>query len=285
MNALEVGVITDEVSQDIDQALQVMKRCNVRQAEIRAVWDKNCTDMDAGELARLKKALDAAGATVCGIASPFFKCDLVKGVKAERGRMHQARDLGLDEQMALLERCFHVAEFLGTTFIRVFSFWRTEDPTPEICQHIADMFEKPLALAEKRGMKLLLENEHSCYLGSGAETAEVMKLIKSPAAGCVWDPGNAYCAGEIPYPGGYEAVKPWIVHVHIKDCVRQPDGEMKFVKIGTGEVDYSGQFASLKADGYNGVVSLESHYGLEIGGRPASAEESLLAIHRFVNEA
>jgi len=154
---MDVAVITDEISQDIDEALAVMARCDVRIAEIRAVWDTNCVDLDELSLERLRQTLHRAGISVCGIASPFFKCDLFEGEKAERGRMHQAREVGLDEQMALLERCFDVAERLGTNRIRVFSFWRKGDPTPEIEDRIVEMFQEPLARAEARGMELLLE--------------------------------------------------------------------------------------------------------------------------------
>ena len=96
-------------------------------------------------------------------------------------------------------------------------------------------------------------------LGAGAEIARVIKAVNSPALKAVWDPGNAFCAHEAPYPDGYEACKDHIVHVHVKDAVREGDN-VKFVRIGDGEIDYEGHFKALKADGYAGYLSLETHF-------------------------
>ncbi len=279
---IDVGVITDEISQDIEESLEVMRRCDVSISEIRAVWGKNSADLDASELARLRQLLSDAGSSVCAISSPFFKCDLYEDRQAARGRLHEARDMGLSEQMNLLERLFNVAETLGTRNIRVFTFWRTEDPTPEIEDRIVAMFEKPVALAEKRGVRLLIENEHACFLGTGAETTRVLKRFDSEAIGAVWDPGNAFCAGEQPYPDGYEAIRPWIRHIHIKDARRDSAGEVEFVKVGEGVLDYPAQIARLKTDGYDGVLSLETHYALEDGGKAAASEESLKSLAALV---
>lgn len=282
---MQVGVITDEISQDISEALDVMQRVGVGVSEIRAVWGKNSVDLDDDELKRLKTILKARGSTVCGIASPFYKCDLFSDRAADRGPMHDAREVTIDEQLALLEKCFQVAETLDTNFIRVFSFWRASDPTPEIEQAIVEQFQKPAELAERRGMVLLLENEHSCFLGTGVETARVLKQLDSKAVQAVWDPGNALCGGETPFPGGYEALSPWIKHIHIKDGIRQPDGTVKFVKVGEGEVGYDQHIRRLKQDGYNGYLSLETHYSLDKGGKAAASEESLIAITEFVRNS
>jgi len=279
---MDVAVITDEISQNIDEALAVMARCDVHIAEIRAVWDTNCVDLDEQSLERLRQSLVKAGVSVCGIASPFFKCDLFQGEKAERGRMHQAREVGLDEQMALLERCFDVAETLGTNRIRVFSFWRKGDPTPEIEDRIVEMFQEPVARAEARGMELLLENEHSCYLGSAAETVRVLERLPSPAIAAVWDPGNAFCAGEVPFPDGYDIIRPHISHIHVKDAVRGDGGDVVFCKVGEGALRYEEHVQKLKADGYDGILSLETHYAVEQGGKAAASEESLLSLAAMV---
>ena len=59
---------------------------------------------------------------------------------------------------------------------------------------------EPAAMAERRGMVLVIENEHACYLGTGAQTARVLAEIASPSVRAVWDPGNAFMDGEQPLP-------------------------------------------------------------------------------------
>jgi L-ribulose-5-phosphate 3-epimerase len=76
----------------------------------------------------------------------------------------------------------------------------------------------------------------------------------------VWDPANAYVAGERAFPEGYRSIAPGdIAHVHAKDC-RLEDGKPHWVPLGTGHLDWKGQFAALLADGYRGHVSLETHW-------------------------
>lgn len=77
----------------------------------------------------------------------------------------------------------------------------------------------------------------------------------------MWDPGNELWAEEAraAFPDGYEILKPWIVHVQLKDCKRTAEGKAEAVRLRTGDVDYAGQFKALKADGYSGYLSLETH--------------------------
>lgn len=277
---MDVGIITDEISEDIEESLGVMRRCDVSIAEIRAVWGKNSIDLDPDELARLKRILSDAGASVCAISSPFFKCDISATERGERGRLHDAKELSLDDQAEVLDKACKVAEMLGTDKIRVFSFWRKSDPTPEIEARIVELFQEPLETAKARGMTLLLENEHSCFLGTGQETARVVEQL--PGLKVVWDAGNAFAAGEIPFPDGYQALKPWVEHVHVKDAVRDSEGNTKFVKVGEGECRYADQIAQLKSDGYDGVLTLETHYSIAEGGKAGASEESLKLLAAMV---
>jgi sugar phosphate isomerase/epimerase len=62
-----------------------------------------------------------------------------------------------------------------------------------------------------------------------------------------------------PYPDGYDKLKPYIRHVHLKDIKRMP-GAFAPAMLGEGDVDFRGIFAALRRDGYDGYVSLETHY-------------------------
>ncbi len=77
-------------------------------------------------------------------------------------------------------------------------------------------------MAERAGMILGIENEHACCLGTGAQTARVLAEIASPAVRAIWDPGNAFMDGEEPFPTGYEAIKDFVAHVHVKDAAVPP---------------------------------------------------------------
>ncbi len=259
---MKLAVITDEIDADLGHALDVMAEYGVRGAELRQIWDKNIAEAPQEYWQRAKDLLDARGMTVVGIASPFYKCAL-PGVKPEgpAGPLHSASARGLGDQIALLERCIEAARFFDTTLIRTFSFWKQGPLTPAQEELIVDAYAEPAQMAERAGRTLVLENEHACCLATGAQTARVLEEIASPAVRAVWDPGNAFMSGELPFPTGYEAIKDFIVHVHVKDASVPPGAAAPaWTVVGEGEIDWAGQLAALKRDGYAGWLSLETHY-------------------------
>jgi len=80
-----------------------------------------------------------------------------------------------------------------------------------------------------------------------------------------WDPGNAAARGENPYPTGYNLLpKDRIGHCHckdIKEIAKTADSnEPGWAAMGSGVIDWVGQFAALKRDGYHYAASLETHW-------------------------
>lgn len=279
---MKLSVITDEISQDLEHAIRVMQEYGVTGAELRGLWNTNIADIDDATARRAKKLLDAHGVKVSSIASPFYKCDLFEESAEVKGPMHLATPRDLSEQMDMLQRCIDLAHFFETPIIRVFSFWRRGELTPEIEKRIIDSYAEPVKLAEQEGVVLALENEHSCYLGTGAEVARVARAIGSPHLRICWDPGNALCAGETPYPDGYEAVRDLVAHVHIKDGVVE-DGKVRFVVVGEGVIDYTGQFDALRRDGYTGWISLETHARID-GDAERASRLCLQALRQWIEE-
>ena len=77
----------------------------------------------------------------------------------------------------------------------------------------------------------------------------------------VWDPANAYVAGEeTPFPDGYGLLpKRRIIHVHAKDC-DMDSGRPAWGPLGTRRIRWKQQIAQLLEDGYRGFISLETHW-------------------------
>jgi sugar phosphate isomerase/epimerase len=264
---MRLAAITDEISQDFDHALDVLQEYGATGAELRGLWGTNIADLTDEQAATAKTALQARGMTAVCLATPFYKCDLEFGAEnpgEEAGRMHLAQPRGLEQQMAMLERCIALAHHFETPLIRIFAFWRKQVLTPELEARIVETLAEPVALAAKHGITLVLENEHACLIGTGAEAARIASAVNSPNLRIAWDPGNAFNAGEIPFPDGYEACKPYIAHIHVKDArmvqTEQHGIQPQWCVVGEGEVGYEAHFAALKRDGYAGWVSLETHY-------------------------
>jgi len=280
------AVITDEISQDFERALDVMLEHGVRDAELRGLWGANVMDLAPEQCDRAREALHSRGMRACGIASPLFKCYLRDEPSAagETGALHLAGRRTLAEQLPLLERAIDLARFFETDLIRIFAFWRQGDPTPAIQEEIVAALRPAVARAEAAGVVLGLENEHACFLGTGVETAPVPAAIASPALRVVWDPGNAYMAGETPYPDGYEAIRPWLRHVHVKDVALGPDGTPQWTIVGRGVIDFPGQIAALREDGYDGLLSLETHYKAPSGDPEEASRVCLRGLLELLGE-
>ncbi len=253
---MKLSVITDEVASDLESALQVVREFPIDRVELRTLWGTNVAHADRELLEGAKRLLQTYGLGVCSIASPVYKCDLF-GTQ-ERGRMHGATEQPLDEQIQLLQRCIEVAQFFEAPLIRVFAFWRAGELTPERVQAIVEHLGYAIPYAERAGVVLGLENEHACQVGTGAETATILSYFNTPALRVVWDPGNAFCLGE-PANQGYDAVRNDVVHIHIKDGIRQPNGEVRWVVVGEGEIGYQDHLRHIAQSGYNGYLSLETH--------------------------
>jgi sugar phosphate isomerase/epimerase len=280
---MKLAAITDEIAMDLDHALAVMSEYGCEAAELRAMWDVNIADLSDQQLDEARRILEARQMPVCCIASPLYKCDLPGTDVAEKGPTHGAADRSYADQMNLLRRCHQAGKLFGTKLIRIFGFWSVGSSlTLGIVDAIIGAIADGVKYAEDNGLVLLMENEAACCLKTGADAAEVVARIDSPALRVVWDPGNALLAGETPYPDGYSAVRNYVEHVHVKDAVILANGKSKFVVVGEGEVDYKGQFAALRADGYSGYISLETHYRPFAGTAEQASRLCLQSLNKFL---
>ena len=244
---MKLAVINDEVSQDLKKVMELAKEFGLNGVEIRSVWNKAPHELDKSDITLIKQLLADYEMEVCSIASPFLKCDY--------------DETQFREHMEILRKCVDLAGELGAPIIRIFTFW-LKPPFPS-WDEIAEKILHAVKLVEGTNLILGVENEPSTMATNAKKVVEVLTRVNHPQVKAVWDPGNDVFDPdrEIPYPDGYRAIKPWIVHIHIKDG-KWHDDEKRFkpTPIGEGEVDYLGQFRELAQDGYKGYLSLETQW-------------------------
>lgn len=259
-----IAVINDELTQDFARACEIVSRdFGLEWIELRGMWNKNIVNLNAKEVDDARKVLEKYKLRVTDLASPLFKTDWPGAPKsAFSPKTPQfGADFTFDQQDDVLDRCVALAKAFQTDRIRCFDFWRLNDQAP----YRAAMNERLLAaakVAEKKGVILLLENEPACNTSTAAEAVKTLAAVPSPALMLNWDPGNAATRGEIPYPTGYDSLpKDRIGHCHCKDAMKKPNSnDYQWAAMGRGEIDWTGQFAALKRDGYHFAVSLETHW-------------------------
>jgi L-ribulose-5-phosphate 3-epimerase len=242
------GIITDEISQELDTAIELSLKYNMDGIELRSVWEKGVHELSKEEINKIKQMVDAASLEVCALSSPFFKCDI------------DSEDDYI-EHIKILKKSIEAAHILNINMIRGFTFWEKGELT-DCIDKITEKFIEPVKIAEKEGITLVLESEPSVNAGNARKLRKVIEKINSPYVQALWDPGNDIpdpdC--EIPYPDGYNLIKQYMVHMHLKDIKKNPDGTRERVPVGEGSVDFKGQFRALSEDKYKGYVVLETHY-------------------------
>lgn len=281
-----LAFITDEATQSLDEAIAFALEHGLDGVELRSVEDTPVDRISVPVLRQYRRRLADAHLAVCDLASSFFKC----------------RPEDAPGEMEKLARLCDAADALDCVNIRGFAFF-AGPAGPAVTEEMVALFAPALALVKSRGKRLLLEADPSVNTTSHAALAALLARLDDPAAGAIFDPGNDLYdpGGETPWPDGYQAVRPWLCHVHIKDAVREADGSARCVRVGEGAVDYPGLLRALRRDGYDGWLSLETHYrkqtviseqmmrqpggtAFSAGGMEATAE-SVAALRRLLAEA
>jgi len=121
----------------------------------------------------------------------------------------------------LLDQSFELAGFFGARMVRIFTFWRVQDPN-KAYPYVRDRMAKAAEKAAKAKIVLNVENEHSCNVARAGNWPPAQGNQFPPTSAASWDPGNATMLGEVPYPDGYLAVKGLFPHMHIKDSAGTP---------------------------------------------------------------
>jgi sugar phosphate isomerase/epimerase len=282
----KLGVISDEISQDFERAVDVAKKNNLDFVELRSVWNKPPHILDTPDIRKMKDILTKVDLRVTGIASPVFKC-------------HIEKEDEYQEHLEFLKRSINLAHQFNTDIMRIFTFWKKETSLEQNWDLLIERFGAAIELAKKEKVNLAVENEHSCLVGTGRELRRFLdaldenrigesenrrtggKIAHSPihpfigSVFALWDPCNEIFAGvtDPPFPVGFESIADRIIHLHIKDAIRESNpkseirnpklpkgGEPKCVPIGDGWIDWQGQFQALLDRNYTGGVSLETHW-------------------------
>lgn len=279
-----LGVITDEIDADLERALAVARELGLREVELNGVWGSNIVQLSPGELDRVEALLQGAGVRVCALGTPAFKAVEVDLALQPEGHP------GFVEHLAMVERGCDLARRFGAPYVRIFSLRKCGmqglgNPSPRLSRGgpvpgetlawIAGALRRAAEVAERAGVTLVVENVRSCWGNTCWNTARILEAAAHPRLKTVWDPGNDHVSGGDPFPEGYEAARPWIAHVHVKNAavVDASTGLTRWERIGGGDLDYAPMLARLATDGYDGVVTLETHWR----GENMSAEESTRA--------
>lgn len=283
MDLNRVGILTDEVCPDFDEALVWIVSHGLKHIEVRVVDGTNAAELSDAAVAEVRRKVEARGLFISAIASPIFKCALDPARPVALGDRFGQAEEGVEAHFAKLDRVIAIAGGLKAPQIRIFSFWREREPE-KYHSEIVGYLKRAAAVAVKANVLLLVENEPSCNGGFAGEVGRIVRAVDSPAVKALWDPGNEAYGGREAFPAGYDALKDVLAHVHLKDAYIGKDGSPRCVPLGSGSVPWIAHFRALKADGYEGLFTIETHFSPEGGTRKTGSRMTLDAIRALWGE-
>jgi sugar phosphate isomerase/epimerase len=262
----------DEISPDPQTQLATLAAESISHLELRSAWSVNVADFTGEQRAAFRAAVDDAGVRVSAIGSPIGKIPVDAPLAPELDRMRRVAD---------------VAAELGTTIVRVFSFFiPVGQPPRRYRDQVIDRMGALARIAEERGLILAHENEKEIYGDVPERCADLITTVESPALRATFDPANFVQCGIRPFSDAYPVLRPYLVYLQVKDALAA-SGEV--VPAGQGDGELRETLAALREEGFAGFMSLEPH--LAQAGRfggfsgPEGFHRAAEALKFLLNEA
>jgi len=264
---MRLGVITDGIDRDLAHALAVMDEFGLTYAELQFVWDKEVGNLDKDERRRAHELLQAHSKKVSNICHHVF---------AGMPMSTKPGDALHTQHMDTLKRCIEVAHELDSPLVRILTgkkemiLWGLHgaekwNVAKGAWDALLPLIAPAIELAKSEGVTLVVETGNGTMVNSSWTARKLIDdLDAKDALKVLWDPANNCWAHETAYPDGYETIRDgYLGHMHIKDVYADtPKATLEVRPMGEGQLgdQFQPMADALRADGYDGVVSLEAVY-------------------------
>ena len=230
---------------ELDEVLALATRAGYDGIEPRIVSDHKHgieVETDANARESVRRQVEAGGITLGCIATSCMYADPATNA----------------ENLEMTRKCIDLAADVGAPSIRVFGGRLGEGlGRDEAIALLAGSFEKVVDQAERRGVTICMET-HDDWCDP-QHVAEVLRRVDHPAICVNWDIMHPVRTGKASIDEAFQALRPWIRHVHVHDAKRKdtsPSGQ-ELTPIGTGYVDHRRAIELLGSIDYEGCVSGE----------------------------
>jgi sugar phosphate isomerase/epimerase len=247
----KLSAFADEVTEDFSEQVRYLENEGVGYIEPRFIDKKNIMDLTKDELNEVKKKIQDHGLKVSAIGSPIGKVKLDESFEPHLDRFKHAVDLAL---------------FLETPFIRMFSYYAPKgENIDDYRTQVMDRMHAKVRVLNDVDVTMVHENEAHIYGHTAENCVDIVKTINSPKLRLVYDPANFVWGEKIldNVKSCWPIMKPYVVHVHIKDW------KLGSKDVGSIPGEGDGQIKELLAElggmNYDGCLTMEPH--LQSGGQ------------------
>ena len=206
------------------------------------------TSLTAAERDRVRQKVAASGIALSCLATSHTLADPAKAAREVEGTIASVR----------------LAADVGAPAVRVFGGLMPPGVSREQAGDILAASLRAIA-KEIAGLGVTVCLETHDDWSDPAHVVEVVQRVNHPAIAVNWDIMHPVLRAHKTVQEAFDALRPWIQHVHFHDGVSAGDGKVVFVPIGAGEVDHRTAMRLLQQARYAGYLS-----GEWIGWEPAA---------------
>ncbi|WP_298837908.1 sugar phosphate isomerase/epimerase [uncultured Roseobacter sp.] len=262
---MKLGVICDGISRDLARAVDVMDDFGLTYAELQFVGDTEVGDHSPEQIRQIDTLLRDRGKPVSCLSRHIF-AGLTTG--------NHAGDPEHTVHMDALKRVIDMAHRTGAPLVRIMTQKKEQilwghggaevwNVAQGAWDSLLSMTAPAVELARAEGIRLVVETGNGTMVNSSYTARRMIDdLDAKDVLQVLWDPANNCWCHETAWPDGYGALRGgYLGHLHIKDViVDTPRATLEVRRLGEGQLGpvLRPIADALRADGYDGVVSLES---------------------------
>ena len=258
-NSIKLAINFDEISDNFQEAADVMQELGIKYGELRTVNGKNFVFWSDEEVGAFRRLLNEHGITILAAATPLFKwyssdddAEVIHDSFGFNPRLSE------EEKRQTITRAIEVANALEISKLRIFSELKSADDTAGDFAS-SRLLEYALSEAAKRNVNLLIENEPVCRIHTKAALIDFLNKNQSPNLKLWLDVANLLEIGETIDENFLSAIGPRTGYIHVKNYIVK-DGVRQYVPAGDGEIDYNSILPLvLSYCLQDAVVSVEAH--------------------------
>jgi sugar phosphate isomerase/epimerase len=256
---IRLSGFADEAAGGIDGQIEATRSLGWSCIEARSIDGVNIHDIPDAEFETVRRKLDAAGIRINCFGSTI-------------ANWNKSIDEPFAETLAAVERAIRRMRALDVPRVRIMSYAILRDASGRALaeQKKEERFRRLREICGRfldAGITPVHEN---CMNYGGMSWEHSLEMLTAvPGLKLVYDTGNPGITPDFrksfPYPNQdthecYEKLREHVVHVHVKDGVRDPaSGEERYFFPDEGVCDVAGVVEDLLATGYAGDFSIEPH--------------------------
>lgn len=247
----KLSAFADEVTDDFLEQVRYLASEGISYIEPRFINQKNIMDLIKNELSDTRKIIRDFGLSVSAIGSPIGKVKLDEPFGPHLDKFKHAVDLAM---------------FFDTPYIRMFSYYAPQgEDIDNYRDEVLERMAKKADLLKDTDVTMVHENEAEIYGHSAKNCVDIIETIDSPNLRLVYDPANFVWGEKITnnIESCWPAMKPYVVHIHIKDWKLGAEDIGSIPGEGDGQIkELLTELAEMK---YDGCLTMEPH--LQVGGQ------------------